>query len=272
MLLGFILFLTTLATCYLVFNPPAWFPVAITPLALAYDSQFTWTLRVTGILFIAAQLILAWIILRKRPVPFKTPGALANKRTVSPEQPGLRASLLATAAMIAVEAALAAHGAHSLTSPQPQAPETIEVYAHQFAWNFRYAGADGVFGRVKTEFIAYAAGNPVGLDPSDSRGKDDIVTSTLRIPAGRDVRLLLHSQDVIHDFFVRELRTKQDVVPGQVIPLDIHADRPGQYEIACAELCGLAHNQMHGILLVMPSAEYDIWKNDPEKRNPERTR
>jgi cytochrome c oxidase subunit 2 len=162
--------------------------------------------------------------------------------------------------MIAVEVTLAAHGTSPLSSTGARNPEIVEVYAHQFAWNFRYPGPDGVFGRVGTEFIADAGGNPVGIDPSNANGKDDIVASTLRIPAGRDVRLLLHSRDVIHDLFVRELRTKQDIVPGMVILLDIHADRPGQYEVACAELCGLGHNQMHSILIVMPASEYDRWK------------
>ncbi len=250
MLLGLILLITTLAACLLITHPPVWFPVAITGPAHAFDGQFTWTLWVTGILFIAAQLLLAGIILRRR----------AANSVPAPSSSGVRASLLAAAAMIAVEVALAAHGSSPLSHATAKNPEIIEVYAHQFAWNFRYPGPDGVFGRVKTEFIADAAGNPVGIDPSDSRGNDDVVVSTLRIPAGRPVRLMLHSRDVIHDFFVRELRTKQDIVPGMEIPLDVLADRPGQYEIACAELCGLAHNQMHGVLLVMPAEDYDQWK------------
>src|SRR5580658_2704209 len=253
MLLGLILLLITCAACFLFLHPPVWFPVAITSGAVAYDRQFMWTLWITGALFVAAQLILAWIVLRRQ-------GAGENAYSTQNRLGGIRPSWLAAVAMVAVEVALAAHGTSPLTATPAKSPETIEVYAHQFAWNFRYPGPDGVFGRIKTEFITDAAGNPIGIDPSDSRGKDDIVASTLRVPAGRDVRLLLHSRDVIHDFFVRELRTKQDIVPGMVIPLDIHADRPGQYEIACAELCGLAHNQMHSILIVMPAAEYDQWK------------
>ncbi len=138
--------------------------------------------------------------------------------------------------------------------------ETIEVYAHQFAWNFRYAGPDKRFGVTGTRFISDAGGNPFGIDPADKAGLDDIVTATLRIPAGRDVLLLLKARDVIHDFFVRELRTKQDVVPGMEIPLAIHVDTPGRYEIACAELCGLGHSQMRSLLIVMPVAEYEEWK------------
>lgn len=138
--------------------------------------------------------------------------------------------------------------------------ERIEVYAHQFAWNFRYPGPDRRFGRTANEFISDSGGNPIGVDPADEAGKDDLTTASLRIPAGRDVILLLHSRDVIHDFFVRELRTKQDIVPGMEIPLEVHVNTPGQYEIACAELCGLGHSQMRGLLIVMPSPEYDQWK------------
>jgi cytochrome c oxidase subunit 2 len=146
------------------------------------------------------------------------------------------------------------------TSTGPAGKEVIEVDAHQFAWNFRYPGPDGLFGRTDLKFISDSGGNPAGIDPKDLAGKDDIVTATLRIPAGRDVLLLLHSRDVIHDFFVRELRTKQDIVPGMEIPLDLHVDQPGSYEIACAELCGLGHSQMRSVMIVMPAEEYDRWK------------
>ena len=86
------------------------------------------------------------------------------------------------------------------------------------------------------------------------------MTATLRVPVGRPVLLVLHSRDVIHDFFVRELRTKQDVVPGMEIPLEIMVDRAGQWEIACAELCGLGHSQMRSLLIALPPDEFDRWK------------
>jgi cytochrome c oxidase subunit 2 len=136
----------------------------------------------------------------------------------------------------------------------------IHVESHQFAWNFHYPGPDGVFGHTDLNLVSDAGGNPLGLDPKDPAGKDDIVSSTLRIASGRDVLLLLHSRDVIHDFFVRELRTKQDIVPGMEIPLELHVNTPGRYEIACAELCGLGHSQMRSILIVLPPDEYARWK------------
>jgi cytochrome c oxidase subunit 2 len=87
-----------------------------------------------------------------------------------------------------------------------------------------------------------------------------VVTASLRVPVGRPVVLTLHSRDVIHDFFVRELRLKQDIVPGMDIPYRFQADRIGHFEIACAELCGLGHSQMHGLMEVMSESDYQAWK------------
>ena len=251
LLLGLTLFAFTLAGCLLFVFKPVWFPVAITIEALAYDRQFAWTLWITGIIFVAAQILLAWTILRGR------------KRTVASPANGNRPLeitwLTATAALFITLSVLGSRGWANVPKPTT-GEETIEVDAHQFAWNFRYPGPDGRFGHTAIDFISDAGGNPAGIDPKDPSGRDDIVTATLRVPAGRNVLLLLHSRDVIHDFFVRELRTKQDIVPGMEIPLQLRVDNPGTYEIACAELCGLGHSQMRSVLIVMPAEEYDQWK------------
>ncbi|MGD1068533.1 MAG: cytochrome c oxidase subunit II [Bryobacteraceae bacterium] len=250
--LGIILILVAMAGCALFVFRPAWFPIAITAEALAWDRQFGWTLWITGGIFVLAQILLAWTVLR------------ARTRSAPSLRGGYRLLeigwTLATAAVFLTLAAVGSRGWARVATPS-SGKETIEVYSHQFAWNFRYAGPDGRFGRTANQFIGDAGGNPFGIDPADADGKDDIVTASLRIPAGRDVLLLLHSRDVVHDFFVRELRTKQDIVPGMEIPLDVHVDRPGEYEIACAELCGLGHSQMRSLMIVMPAGEYDRWKH-----------
>src|ERR1017187_5118932 len=76
-----------------------------------------------------------------------------------------------------------------------------------------------------------SAGNPFGLNDKNPAGKDDIVNASLKGPAGKPIKLIMHSRDVIHNFFVRELRLKQDIVPGMEIPLYFQADTPGTYEI-----------------------------------------
>ena len=250
MLLGFLLVLTAVGGIALFALKPAWFPLAITSDAVSWDHQFHRTLLIAGLIFATAQILLAWTIVRRR-----------RAAPVVPREP-LWLEIGWTTATAAIFLTLAAAGSRGWAKVPGHNPgeETIQVYAHQFAWNFRYPGPDGHFGRTANKFISDSGGNSFGIDPADPDGKDDIVTASLRIPAGRDVLLLLHSRDVIHDFFVRELRTKQDIVPGMEIPLEIHVDRPGQYEIACAELCGLGHSQMRSLFIVMPSGEYDAWK------------
>jgi cytochrome c oxidase subunit 2 len=248
MLLGLILLLLTSAGCSLFFFKPAWFPLPISAHAVLWDHQFAVTLWITGFIFVAAQLLLAWTIVRR-----------GKSSQVSGSR---KLELLWTVATAVLFLALAVVGSRSWAkvSTGVRGKEVIRVEAHQFAWNFHYAGADGIFGHTDLKLISDASGNPLGLDAADAAGKDDIVASTLRIPAQRDVLLLLHSRDVIHDFFVRELRTKQDIVPGMEIPLELHVDVPGTYEIACAELCGLGHSQMRSVLIVMPPDEYERWK------------
>jgi cytochrome c oxidase subunit 2 len=79
------------------------------------------------------------------------------------------------------------------------------------------------------------------------------------VPVNRDVEVLIRSQDVTHDFYVRELRIKQDAVPGLIVHMHFNATVPGVYEVACAELCGLGHAHMRAFLHVATQQEYDAW-------------
>ena len=82
---------------------------------------------------------------------------------------------------------------------------------------------------------------------------------TLTVPVNRQVELLIRSQDVIHNFFVRELRLQQDAVPGMVIPIHFTAEKIGRYEVVCTQLCGLGHSRMHTYLDVVSDADYDAF-------------
>ncbi|HET6414459.1 MAG TPA: cytochrome c oxidase subunit II [Anaeromyxobacter sp.] len=81
----------------------------------------------------------------------------------------------------------------------------------------------------------------------------------LRVPAGRPVRLLITSRDVIHSFFIPALRLKQDALPGRYTQTWFTADTPGRYQIFCAQYCGVAHSTMLAEVVVMPGAEFDDW-------------
>lgn len=229
-----------------------WFPLALNAHALEFDRWFSWNLAVAGFVFLGVQLVLAWVVLRRRD---------RGQRAASFDG-SLRLELLWTAVTAGVLIGAAAAGTTLWSAVHlDRRPGDIRIQAgaKQFAWNFRYAGPDGRFGRTDVGKINDAAGNPFGVDERDPAGRDDIVSAALRIPAGRRIELQLTGQDVIHSFFVRELRLKQDVVPGMEIPLRFEAGRPGEYEIACAELCGLGHHQMRSVLIVLPPAEFDAW-------------
>ena len=113
----------------------------------------------------------------------------------------------------------------------------IEVMPAQFSWNVRYAGVDG---RFATD--------------------DDVVTlDDVHIPIGATVIVALAPRDVIHSFFVPAFRVKQDAIPGRVTHVSFEATQLGAFEIACAQLCGVGHYRMRGVLTVTSRDAYDAW-------------
>ncbi len=83
--------------------------------------------------------------------------------------------------------------------------------------------------------------------------------NVLRVPAGRNVRLLMTSRDVIHSFYVPEFRMKKDVLPGRYTQQWFNATTPGRYQILCAEYCGAGHSIMRGEVIVLKPQEYEDW-------------
>jgi len=141
----------------------------------------------------------------------------------------------------------------------------VEVTGLQFAWYFRYPGADATFGRTRNQLVSAAEGNPVGIDPADPHGNDDIVRPQLVLPAGREVDLTLRAVDVIHGFAVPEMRLKQNAVPGDTQHIHFTPTRPGDYAILCTQVCGLGHYRMQAVLRVMPPEQFDEWLHQQEQ-------
>jgi cytochrome c oxidase subunit 2 len=135
----------------------------------------------------------------------------------------------------------------------------VEVTGMQFAWYFRYPGKDYAFGGTRPELVAPGEGNPLGIDPSDAKGADDVVTSELVLPVGREVDLRLKAQDVIHGFAVPELRVKQNAVPGQSFHVHFTPTRVGTFAVICTQLCGLGHYRMAARLRVVTEGEFEGW-------------
>jgi cytochrome c oxidase subunit 2 len=258
MLLAPVIWALTVAIVYLFVAKTWWFPPPINQHGVAYDAQFMRTLVVVGVIFFLAQVALGYVIMKFRDDGRRATYSHGNNRL---ETLWTSATALLFLGLVLMGTKIWA-GVHFDEAPPDAIP--IEVTAKQFAWNFRYTGPDGKFGHTDLKFINDAGGNPVGLDENDPVGKDDIVSASLKIPVNRPIKLILHSRDVIHNFFVRELRMKQDIVPGMEIPLHFVANQIGIYEVPCSELCGLGHFQMRTTMQVMSQADFDEWMKQQE--------
>lgn len=135
----------------------------------------------------------------------------------------------------------------------------VEVVGEQFQWYFRYPGPDATFGATRPRLVNAAAGNPLGIDPRDPHGADDVVSSILVLPAGREVDLQLRSLDVIHGFFIPGMRLKENTVPGMVLHLHFTPVTLGTYPILCSQVCGSGHARMQARLMVVSPADYKVW-------------
>ena len=125
----------------------------------------------------------------------------------------------------------------------PPSDVNLMVTASQFTWEVRYPGADGKF----------------------ETADDVVLTNEMHVPVGKPVHIQLRSKDVLHSFFLPNMRLKQDAVPGLTIPIWFEATKSGDFEIACAELCGFGHYTMHGALTVHPAEEYKTWLEEAMK-------
>ena len=157
-----------------------------------------------------------------------------------------------------------------MTGEAPAGAVEIEVTGHQFGWEFRYPGADSTFGRKN--FKLTSGIDPLGVDFNDPASHDDIhVSGTMHIPVNRPVKLIINSQDVIHDVGLSHFRMKMDAVPGipttmwftPIYTTDQMKVRTGNpdftYEISCDQMCGKGHFSMRGVIIVDSEADYEKW-------------
>jgi cytochrome c oxidase subunit II len=230
-------------------------PWYFTPIASNWgtiDSTIAITFWVTGTVFVAVNLFVAWALIRYR---YRQGG----RATYQPENKKLEWWLLGltgvgVAAMLAPGLVVWADVVHV-----PKDAQTVEVIAQQWHWSYRLPGKDGKLGTVHSRFVTDA--NPFGLNPADPNGQDDVLLSTpeLHVPLGQPVKLLLRSKDVLHDFAVAQLRVKMDMVPGLVTYIWFTPTRTGSFDILCEELCGTGHFAMRGRLVVDEPAAFRAW-------------
>ena len=253
----FAVLLATIALASIaLFLSRQWMPAGASRHAYLLDKQFHWSLSDSAIVFIVAQLVLAVFVWQSR-------NRSGNSVKTFPH--GVPIAVVFSVIFIGVElfsAATLGRSAWAAMYDTPVTTQTIRVQAmgQQFAFYFRYSGPDGKFGPVHVDKIDPSIANYFGLDRAkDPASRDDVMDPTLALPVNRPVELLLLSQDVIHGFYVRELRIQQDMVPGMAIPVHFTPTRIGKYEIVCSQLCGLGHYRMRAYLQVMSEVDFEKW-------------
>ncbi|HJZ65812.1 MAG TPA: cytochrome c oxidase subunit II [Candidatus Acidoferrum sp.] len=253
-----IIWLITIASALLFFARNNWWlPTGASAAAAGIDHHFTLTFILMGAVFVAAQLILGFFVWKYR----EQGSASKAHYTHGNNRLEIAWTVLTAVLFIGLNWASRPLWASERFDAARAGAVQVEVTGMQFQWYFRYPGPDGNFGATKMEQVDPSAGgeSAVGLDTTDPASKDDIVTGTMYVPVNREVEVILRAHDVIHSFFIPAMRFKQDAVPGLAIHVHFTPIATGDYEIACAELCGMGHYKMHGMLKVVSQEEFDKW-------------
>jgi cytochrome c oxidase subunit II len=212
---------------------PFWMhlPEQASTFAPEIDDMFHLIMWITGVTFVIVEGVLVFFLWRYRHRAGRTAHYThGNNR--------LEVVWTIVPALICVMLALLSRRIwDQIKEKMPHEGLEIHVTGEQFAWNIQYAGPDGKFGTA-----------------------DDVLTlNQLHFPVGKPVIVTLTSKDVIHSFFLPEFRVKQDAVPGMHTRIWFEGNRVGNWEIACAELCGLGHFRMKGFVTVETQESFQKW-------------
>lgn len=215
-----------------------WLPENINTHGGVIDSLFLFILVLTGIIFAATGAALFWFLWKydagqnPQPVTF-THGS----HTLEVIWSILPAATLVFIAIYQMDAWADAKMKRPKLPDGQLRPPIAEITGRQFEWRIRYAGEDGVIGTT-----------------------DDVqLSNDLHLPVHEEIVLSIKSTDVLHSFFLPNLRVKQDVVPGMKQYVWFEATKSGVYDIVCAELCGWGHYKMRGRLTVEPRDKFNAW-------------
>lgn len=208
-------------------------PESVSTIGPKVDQIYWAIVLITGFFFFLVQGALLFFVLKYRARPGQKASYVHGNTT-------LEVIWTVIPAIILLGLTIASQKVWAEIRYPKQMPATaveLKLTAEQFAWNVQYPGADGQYDTP-----------------------DDIATiNQLHMPVGTPVKLHISSKDVIHSFFVPEFRMKQDAVPGLNITVWLEAVKPGEFEIRCAELCGLGHYRMKGFVTTEPMADFEKW-------------
>lgn len=238
-----------------------WLPALASQEAGRIDAMFLTMLATIGGVFIIVHVLLAFVVFRFVMDPARKGAYIHENARLEYTWTILTAAILVAFVVMggSIWAAFQIQPA-GLGPAAHQAGDVlqVEVVGRQFFWNMRYPGPDGELAQAAPRFMT--ADNPLGIDPDDPAGADDVVVvNELVLPAGRRVRLQLRSADVIHSFFLPHFRIKMDAVPGRTTEIWLDPSETGEYEAVCAELCGAGHYVMRSRVVVVDPDDFEEW-------------
>jgi cytochrome c oxidase subunit 2 len=221
------------------------------------DDTIVLTFWITGVVFIAVILFMAYCVVQFRYRP-------ENRSEYKPENTKVEWWLTGLTTLGVVGMLTPGLFVWYQYVTVPEGAARIEVVGQQWQWTFRLPGKDGKLGTSDIRNIT--DDNPFGVNPKDPNGRDDLLIddSELHMPLGQPIKVLLRSIDVLHDFYVPEFRAKMDLVPGMITYFWLTPIRTGTFDILCFELCGVGHHAMRGQVVVEEKSAYNSWLKEQE--------
>ncbi len=211
-----------------------WLPEDVSPYGAGIDALFHLIYLLTAIVFLAVTAVMIVFLFRYR--------AREGRRAIYTHG-NTTVEILWTivpAAIFIWLGLLSKSQWEKIRMTMPLSDTMIRVTAKQFNWEILYPGPDRQFGTTD----------------------DKQVDNEIHIPVGQPIRVIISSKDVIHSLFLPNLRFKQDAVPGRDIQAWFQANKPGKYEVPCAELCGFGHSGMKGWLYALSAEDYRQWQRE----------
>jgi cytochrome c oxidase subunit II len=208
-----------------------WFPVDAAGAAAQIDPVYDVLLICSVPIFVLVMTVAIYSVVRFRAKP-------GDMRDGPPIHGNTRLEVIWVTIPFLMVTALATYAWIELDNIEAKQPNTliVNVTGQQFTWTFEYPG-------------------------------EKVNSSALVLPDNRPVEFRIHSNDVIHSFWVPEFRLKSDAVPGMTTKIRLTPDRVGRYQVVCAELCGLGHSAMRQNVRVVPTGEFESWIGAQRRAN-----
>jgi len=208
-----------------------WLPEDVSTFGADIDSLFHLIYYITGVTFILVTVLMIWFLVAYRHKEGRRATYTHGNTTLE---------IIWTVIPAAIFIALSFMSVSTWARVKRHAPDSdfeVGVTAKQFNWEMTYPGPDRKLGT-----------------------SDDVeFDNDLHVPVNKVIRVHLSSKDVIHSFYLPNLRLRQDAVPGRTILVWFEATKPGKYELPCSQLCGFGHSGMKGWLYVHTPEEYQKW-------------